>query len=820
MQRLLALLLTVAMLAGLGVTALAADTDAAEETAIVLSDEGITVDGEAVSEDAEDAVYIGAEIIYYHDLDTYESGNLYGEGTADERHTEEEAAAHTCLTITAAGTYRISGTLSAGQIVVDLGEDAVTDPEAVVTLILDNASVTCTVAPALIVYNVYECDTAWTAYDNDEADSYEASATQDTSAAGINIILADGSVNTFTGSHVARIYKDNEEQKKKYKYDGAFYSVQSMNIDGEEAGDGVLNIIADNEGLDSELHLTINGGVINIQSQDDGINTNEDNVSVTTINGGSLHIVAGLGSEGDGIDSNGYLVINGGVVIALAKPDSDSGLDSDMGSYINGGYVVATGSTMDWAESDSAQVTLNLQFASAQAADEAIIITDLEGNVVFAYDPEKDESTGSNYRGYQGAVISCPELQVGSSYYIYVGGDVYGEETDGLYDVSTVTGFSDEAVQQQYTGTDVGMGGPGFGGMGGPGFGGGFDGGLNDLFPALTEDDELEAFLQENGEALLAIVQENADTLQAMLEAFTGSWDDFQAEYGEQLEALFGDYADTLADLLEDYADELQAALESIPAFDGAAPENHDDEVMPVQEGEAPAGGEAPEAPADGGAPADGEAPAGGETPAMGEGPTEGDFGGGQPGQGGQDAAASVTFYMTDMVNAFSGVSDYDPDAVVTTGFADVPANAWYAGSVSDVVSAGLMTGVTENSFAPSADLTWGDLAEALYLLSGSPADYADATAWAESAAWWNGDAAASITREELAVVLYAWVGGEALEADLSSFPDSGDISADALEAVQWAVASGILEGDDQGTLQPGAAVTRAQAAAIFARIS
>ena len=131
-----------------------------------------------------------------------------------------------------------------------------------------------------------------------------------------------------------------------------------MNLDGQSAGTGVLNIIADNKGLDSDLHLTINGGKINIQSQDDGVNTNEDGVSVTTINGGALHIVAGLGAKGDGIDSNGYLVINGGVVIAIARPQSDSGLDSDSGSYINGGYVIATGSTMDWVESDSEQVTI------------------------------------------------------------------------------------------------------------------------------------------------------------------------------------------------------------------------------------------------------------------------------------------------------------------------------------------------------------------------------------------------------------------------------------------------------------------------------
>ncbi len=441
-----------------------------DEVTIVLSDDTITVDGEAVTNDEDEAVYISNDIIYYEDKDYYDSGNTYGEGSDDDKHTEEEAASHTVVNITEAGTYRISGTLSLGQIAIDLGDDAKTDPTAVVTLILDNMDITCTVAPAVIFYSVYECDTDWVAYDEGDTDSYEASNVQDTSAAGANVIIADGSVNTVSGSYVAKIYKDNDESKKLYKFDGAFYSKMSINIDGETEGDGVLNIIAENEGLDSELHMTINGGKINIQSQDDGINTNEDGVSVTTINGGSLHIVAGLGTEGDGIDSNGYLTINGGTVIAIANPASDAGLDSDNGSYINGGYVVATGSTMDWADSDSAQVTINLQFASTQGADEAIIITTTDGTVIFAYDPDQDETTGSYNRSYQGAIISCPELELGESYYVYVGGDIEGTDIDGLYDVSTVTGFSG-ATRQVYTGSDVGMdagmqNGGAFGGMG------------------------------------------------------------------------------------------------------------------------------------------------------------------------------------------------------------------------------------------------------------------------------------------------------------------------------------------------------------------
>jgi len=441
------------------------------EISILLSDEEILVDGQPAAQSEGGAVYTANDIIYYEDRDTYDSGNPYGEGTDADKHSAQEAAEHIVVHIARPGVYRISGTLSLGQIAVDLGDEAKRDPNAVVTLVLDGVDITCTVAPAVIFYQVYECDTDWVACDEGEAEEYMPSSVQDTSKAGANVILVDGSVNCVNGAYVARIYKDKEGEKKLHKYDGAFYSKMSMNVNGEAEGSGVLNIIASNEGLNSEIHLTLNGGHVNIQSGNDGINTNEDNVSVTTINGGTLHIVAGLGEEGDGVDSNGYLVINGGTVIAIAKPAADSGLDADLGSFVNGGWVLATGSTMDWAESDSDQVTMNLQFAQARGSEEAIIVTDQQGKVVFAYDPDQDETTGTYNRAYQGAILSCPGFAVGESYYVYVGGSVNGEDENGLYDPTTVTGF-EGAVRQQYTGTDVGMMFPGGMGAQRPGMGG------------------------------------------------------------------------------------------------------------------------------------------------------------------------------------------------------------------------------------------------------------------------------------------------------------------------------------------------------------
>ena len=415
MKQILVLFLTGCLSLGL-LTACGAEASSEEAplpegtVSIQLSDNGITVDGEKASSDDTDAVYVARDIVFYLEG----QGIAYGEGTEEDAHSQAEADAHTVVHISQPGTYVLSGTLSAGQVAVDLGEDAEEDPDAVVTLILNGVDITCSVAPAVIFYNVYECGSA---------DAETAVKDVDTSAAGANVILADGTVNNIAGSYVARIYKPDSvelsedgsevvDSKKLHKYDGAFYSKMSMNVDGEAEGTGVLNIFAENEGLDSELHLTVNGGVINILSGNDGINTNEDGVSVTTVNGGTMTIeVDGATGEGDGIDSNGWLVINGGTVIAAACGDSqDAGIDSDMGIYINGGTVVASGNMYDRIE-DGGQNYVVFSFAERQQGGTTYSLEDVGSMPVGTYTPANDftylvisdaNMSAANYRLLQG----------------------------------------------------------------------------------------------------------------------------------------------------------------------------------------------------------------------------------------------------------------------------------------------------------------------------------------------------------------------------------------------------------------------------------
>ena len=376
------------------------DETSSKVTAIQLSDTSITVDGEEISNDINSDVYAANDIIYYEDG----KDSSYGEGTAADAHTADEAAAHTVVHITSAGKYILRGSLSAGQIFVDLGDNAKNDASAVVTLVLDGVDITCTVAPAVFFYNVYECGS------KDEA---TATATVDTSTAGANVVIANNSINTVSGAYVARIYKSGTEDTL-HKYDGAFYSRMSMNIDSEANGSGVLHINAENEGLDSEMHLTVNGGNITITAQNDGINTNENNISVTTINGGALTINAGLGDEGDGIDSNGFIVINDGAILTSScDKGADGGIDADRDIIINGGTVIACGMQNGTVASSSKQGFMQISVNGTISAGDNVKICDGD-NVITEFNAIKSCTS---------LVISTPAFESGKMYSLSVNGE-------------------------------------------------------------------------------------------------------------------------------------------------------------------------------------------------------------------------------------------------------------------------------------------------------------------------------------------------------------------------------------------------------------
>ena len=161
----------------------------------------------------------------------------------------------------------------------------------------------------------------------------------------------------------------------------------------------------------------------------------------------------------------------------------------------------------------------------------------------------------------------------------------------------------------------------------------------------------------------------------------------------------------------------------------------------------------------------------------------------------------------------------------------------WYHEAVDYAVANGLMNGVGEGKFDPSGSMTRAMIVTVLYRAAGSPEVaepstftdvpegqwYSDAIAWAQDNGIVNGISEtefapmANVTREQIAAILWRYVGSPEAEADLSSFKDVGSISGYAVDAITWAVSEGILNGDN-GNLKPVANATRAEFACIIMR--
>ena len=203
-----------------------------------------------------------------------------------------------------------------------------------------------------------------------------------------------------------------------------------------------------------------------------------------------------------------------------------------------------------------------------------------------------------------------------------------------------------------------------------------------------------------------------------------------------------------------------------------------------------------------------------------------------------QDGSVSIPFSHA---SQYAIVIDTHSHAAVSVSeiFTDVAPNAWYKDAVQYAYDNGLMTGVSADAFAPEQTITRAMIVSILARLEGVEsaqaagfADvddndwYATAVNWAANVGVVNGyedntfQPNTAITREQLAAILmnYASYKGEDVSnrADLANYTDQP--STWAQEAMQWAVAEGLISGVTNDQLQPQGNATRAQVAAILQR--
>lgn len=163
-----------------------------------------------------------------------------------------------------------------------------------------------------------------------------------------------------------------------------------------------------------------------------------------------------------------------------------------------------------------------------------------------------------------------------------------------------------------------------------------------------------------------------------------------------------------------------------------------------------------------------------------------------------------------------------------TTGssFTDVPAGSWYEDAVKYVSEKGLMNGTSRNGFSPNATTTRGMIVTILARVEGVNTNgtpwYAAGQKWAMDNGISDGtNMVGEVTREQLAAILYRYAKQKGYDvsksAALTAFSDADKVSGYAAEAMQWAVAEGLLQGSN-GKLNPQGSATRAQVATILMR--
>lgn len=145
------------------------------------------------------------------------------------------------------------------------------------------------------------------------------------------------------------------------------------------------------------------------------------------ITGGTLTVSA----DGDGLDSNGGLLVTGGTTIVYGPTsDGDSALDYDGSAIVTGGTLAAIGSAgmTESFDEASTQPVITYYCTETQSADTIITLTDSDGSALFTVTPEK---------AYASIVLTCPEMKLDATYTLAAGTD---NEEITLTDIITTAG--------------------------------------------------------------------------------------------------------------------------------------------------------------------------------------------------------------------------------------------------------------------------------------------------------------------------------------------------------------------------------------------
>lgn len=228
-------------------------------------------------------------------------------------------------------------------------------------------------------------------------------------------------ISTTGGKYVYNAARNLDSSPKGIKIDG------DIVIDGGEINISVTGASDGSEGMESKSQLTINDGEIYIYAYDDAINAAKG----ITYNGGKTYAYA---VNNDAIDSNSFLWVNGGLIIASAAAGSEEALDCEYSSQfmINGGLILGIGGTSMTSPSSSSAQRVVIYGGASVAKSEIISVVDSDGKPVLTFTAPRAYNSATFF-------LSTPSFSANSSYTIYGGGSIsdYTSKWNGWYEGGT-----------------------------------------------------------------------------------------------------------------------------------------------------------------------------------------------------------------------------------------------------------------------------------------------------------------------------------------------------------------------------------------------
>lgn len=311
--------------------------------------------------------------------------------------------------------------------------------------------------------------------------TYSITAVDDALVGKDSVAVKTGSFTLTAADDAVKSSKEDDEEKGFVSIEGGSFTIQAGDdgIHAENAiviAGGDITIEKCYEGIEAET-IVFSGGNVEVAASDDGINAangtstegmdgpggmrgqggmnsqpqDENSTGTIFIEDGEIYVDA----DGDGLDSNGSIMMTGGTVYIEGPVNDGNGiLDYNTEFVMSGGSLVGAGSSgmLQSISDSSGQPGMAVVFSSTQTAGTKVVITDKDGKEIASCTPSKS---------FSAVVVSNDKLQLGETYSISLNGTEY--TTMELTSVSTSNGRMEGGMG----------GGPGGGRTGGnPGKGG------------------------------------------------------------------------------------------------------------------------------------------------------------------------------------------------------------------------------------------------------------------------------------------------------------------------------------------------------------